>query len=442
MFGATGAAGTTTSNNAVLIDFTNAMTTEFNVQLDITNASFSGTATATPYSQSTTDSLEAMTSVTGCTVQVLADKLLINNCNPTASTAPRIDALAISGIVLTAANALSTAGTSVTLSGIVRNSTNTTTYENMTSAAWITSKSAADAAIQTGGAIVVDNTATGPFTLVGLTGANATTAATLGTVHFSATSAVGTDLSVVFGQGDIGSNVEVKVTHGILSQSALTSISLTQATSASLTQGQFVSGTASFTVGSVSLNGAAITVQFNGTTPITSTTGTASATVTPNAEGLLLSAVGAFTGNVAAFTRGGLSIELNTLQPTAELGSTLYQSFVRLTNTSSDAGIATITVKDDVTGTTLGSFTTAALTDAISAGKLGAGGTVPAGATFQFGSADIEANVPTAAASKHPYKVIVSGAFNGYAQHVMWNSVAGSFYDLSGFRNGALTVDP
>ena len=27
-------------------------------------------------------------------------------------------------------------------------------------------------------------------------------------------------------------------------------------------------------------------------------------------------------------------------------------------------------------------------------------------------------------------------------QHVLWNSVTGIFTDLSGFRNGALTVDP
>ncbi len=140
----------------------------------------------------------------------------------------------------------------------------------------------------------------------------------------------------------------------------------------------------------------------------------------------MIRAVSPFSGNLAALTRGGLNVELNSLFPTSGQGSTLYRSLLRIANISSIDGVATLTVINDSTGATIGSFTT----------------TVTAGSTKQVMSSDIEAAVTTAAATGAAYKVVVSGSFNGYVQHLLWNSVTGLFTDLSGFRNGALTVDP
>ena len=189
--------------------------------------------------------------------------------------------------------------------------------------------------------------------------------------------------------------------------------------------GTFVSGTASFQVTAASLNTASITLTFDGTAGINSTTGTASVTVT-NTTGPagIIRAVAAFSGNLASLSRGGLSVEINSVFPMA--AGAQYRSFLRVSNSSPIDGVATLTVKNDVTGAAIGSYTTA----------------VAAGATKQISSADIEAAISTAAATGALYKVTVSGSFNGYVQHMLWNSVTGLFTDLSGFRNGALTVDP
>jgi hypothetical protein len=105
-------------------------------------------------------------------------------------------------------------------------------------------------------------------------------------------------------------------------------------------------------------------------------------------------------------------------------------------------GIATITVKNDVTGAAIGSFTTAAMTSAITAGLLSSTGEIRANSTFQISAADIEANTTGAAATGQPYKVTITGPFNGYVQNLMWNSTTGLFQDLSAFRNGTQQVDP
>jgi hypothetical protein len=452
-------AGSATANNTILIDYTASLSSGFNVQLDISNAVFgSGTTVVTHYTASattttTTGSLRVLTSVTGCTVQPLTDKILINNCDPSSGTlaaggsfgtlGSHSDALAISGLVYTSAAALATAGQAITLSGIIRNSNNTVTYDNITPVAIVTSKSAADTTIQAGGALTIDNTATPAFSKVYVTSAgsaNASTTATLGTIKFSATSAVGTDLSVTFTSAtSLASTTEVKIAHSILADPALVSISFS---GSSKTAGQFVSGTASFTVGGSSLANAAITVTFNGSTAIEAASTTASATVTSTAAAGLGQPLAAYSGALATFTRGGMSIELNTVMPSAGVGSTTYKSVIRITNSSSFDGVATIAVKNDTTGAVIGSFTTAALTSAISSGALGAGGVIKAGGTFQLFSTDIEANVTGAAAAAAPYKVTITGSFNGYAQNLLWNTVSGVFTDLSGFRNGALTLDP
>jgi hypothetical protein len=120
-----------------------------------------------------------------------------------------------------------------------------------------------------------------------------------------------------------------------------------------------------------------------------------------------------------------LSIELNTVLSTSASG---YSSFIRLMNTSTLAGTATVTVYNDATGgTAIGSYTTAS---------------IPGGGMLTISSSDIETNLSITPSATVNYRVTVSGSFNGYAQHLVFNQTSGVFSDFSGFRNGALTVDP
>ena len=418
-----GSAAGTASN--LLIDFAASFTSAYNINVFVSGANFTGTPTVLIYSQTSTGSLTASTTG-GCSVQALPDKLLITNCSATGSgTGSRADAMRITGITYVGAGALGIAGSSIKIEGYISNATGNLTFENITSAAVVTSKSAAETKIETGATVSIDSLATPLFSKFTTSG----TQATLGTIHFSSTAAVGSDLSTTFGTAaSISGNVEVKVTHPALTDlPGLLSVSLVTTTTTSRSPGQFVSGTVSFTIAPGSLNGAVVQLTFDGTSPIATAAGTSTVTVTPTTTtGGIARAVAAFSGALATYNRGGLSVEVNSLFNTAGVGSTLYRSLLRVANTSPIDGVATITVKNDLTGAAIGSYTA----------------TITAGATKQISSADIEAAISTALAVGAPYKVVVSGGFNGYVQHLLWNSVTGLFTDLSGFRNGALTIDP
>jgi len=435
----------------ILIDFSNAMTVPFRVEVNIANASFTGTPGIVAFVQDSVSGSASLaaSSVTGCTVLALADKLFIDSCNPGtgAPVLSRVDAIAITGIRYNTAGALATAGQSITLSGTVKDSNGSTLFENITAAAVVTSKSAIDASITAGGTVTIDSNVTPGFSKLTTATALTVTTANLGSIKFSATGAVGTDLSFVYLSASVASTTEVKVTHGVLLDDAVTKITYTPASGSALDRvpSQFVTGTVSFQVPGASLDSSSIVVTFDGSSLIDTTSGTASVTVTPTiaaAAGGPLRVISSFSGSLAGFSRGGLSVEINTMQPTAGAGSTLYRSYLRIANTSAAPGVATITVRNDVTGATIGSFTTAQMTAAITAGLLSSTGEIRANSTLQLGAADIESLVTGAAATGQPYKVTVTGSFNGYVQNLMWNSVTGLFSDLSGFRNGVQTVDP
>ena len=419
---------TSTLNGQYLIDFAAQLSSGFNIQLNLTGAAFTGTVGTTVYVQSTSGTLNITQNATlagSCLVQTLPDKILVTGCTPQGtSQLSRADAIAITGAQFISAGALSTAGNSIKLDGLVTNSAGSITFENITQATIITSKSEAETAIENASNLTVDNNATPAFTKF-VSPASAT--ATLGTIHFSSTSAVGTDLSnTLTAATSMISTSELKITHSLLNDPALVSIAIGVTGVASKSLSQFVSGTVSFQVPAISISNSVISVTFDGTTGILASSGTASATVTPTAASNPARAVAAFTGNIATLSRGGLSVENNSLFPTAGQGSTLYQSLLRIANQSAVDGVATLTVKRDDTGATIGSYTVA----------------VTAGGTKQVSSRDIETNVTTAAATGAAYKVVVSGSFNGYVQNLVWNSVTGVFSDVSGFRNGTLTQDP
>jgi len=446
VFGAAATTLGTASGSDILIDFALPLTLGYRVELSIAGASFSGSPTVTAYQQTTTGTASmTATSASGCTVQVQPDKLLIYGCDPTRDASLKVDAMNVAGISYTAASGLATNGASITLSGMVKDTSGTITFDNITAAAVVTSKSVVDAAFAASTGVSIDSSSTPSFSK--LTGAATTTQAVLGSLKYSMSGALGTDLSTAFLASSIMSTTEIKVTHGVLLDDALTSIEYVTdgGTSTSKISTAFVGSTVSFTTTTASLNGAFIRVNFDGTSLIDTTTSTATAVVTPTVKTASqgsLARIGALTGNLAQFSRGGLSAEINTVNPTAGTGSTLYRSFIRIANQSVAGGIATITVKNDVTGAAIGSFTTAAMTSAITAGLLTSAGEIRANSTFQISAADIEANTTGAAATGQPYKVTITGPFNGYVQNLMWNSTTGLFQDLSSFRNGTQQVDP
>ena len=122
--------GSTAIKNAVVIgpqsiqiNFNSTITTGFNINLAVSNAYFTG-------------SPQISISATGCNVQTLPEWLLISNCTPNSGG---VTGITISGISYNSASALATSGTSITLSGLIGNSSNVTTFENITSAAVVTS---------------------------------------------------------------------------------------------------------------------------------------------------------------------------------------------------------------------------------------------------------------------------------------------------------------
>jgi hypothetical protein len=427
--------GTVTATSGILIDVSPTFAS-FDVKLDIDTTTAAFVNSVVPrvafYQASSTGTLTTLlSSVTGCAIQPSTDRISILACNPTgasvAANGSRVDAILISGLAYTSAAALRTAGTSITLSGSTFLAGTSSTIDVITPTAVVTSKSVAtDVSVQAGSAITIDNNATTPFTLLVSGGTVTTTTAVLGCVHFSAAAAVSTDLNNPFTAAvSIVSTAEVKISHSALGDSALTSITFNQQTKVA---SQFQGTTATFTVAGVSLTATTILATFNSTSAISASTGTPSATVTPTAAGTLQQSLAAFSGSLASLSRGGLSVELNTVLPSAMKAS--YISFLRIANQSSVASTAVITVKNDSTGAAVGSFTTAS---------------IPAGATLSVNSVDIDAGLTAAGATvltNASYKVTVTGSFNGYVQNLLFNVANSSFADASGFRNGALTGDP
>lgn len=428
--------GTSTAANILLVDLAPTFAS-FDLKIDIsTTAAFSTAVVPTLllYSQSTTGSLDLIpnASVGGCTVQPGAERISILACNPATigpTGATRIDAIGIVGIQYTSAAALRTASTSITLSGAVFAAGTPSTFESVTAAPVVTSKSATGSASVTAGtSAVIDNNAATAFTLLVSSGAVTSVSAQLGSIAWSTSASVGTDLSNAFTAfTSVASTTEVKITHSVLTDTALSTVVFSGTTKIA---SDVVSGTVSFTVSSASVNNAAIVATFNGTTAVSNTTGTPSATVTPTAGGAgsTIAAIPAFSGSLAGFTRGGLSVEINTVLPSAMKAS--YISFLRIANQSSVPSTATLTVRNDATGAVVGTITTAS---------------IPAGGVGQVNSVDIDTALTAAGATPlttASYKVTVSGNFNGYVQSLLYNVVSQVFADASGFRNGVLTTDP
>lgn len=420
--------GGASTGGEVAIDFTNSLTTKFDVKIEATGADFVGAATVNvlAFAQSTSaGTLTAESILGGCTVQVLTDRILIEDC-VTDTTTTAIDVLNVSGLQFNEANGLATAGSSIALTAIVTGASGGSTFETVSSTPIITSVDSIETTVTAGSAGTLQNTATPAFSKVGA----GLTTLSLGTVNNSAVASVGTNLttSLVNGTGSqIISGVELTVTHGVLTDAATSTLVGTAnatPTAVTLTPSNFNSNVASFTyaVEADLVQSFDVSVNFNGTTAIQNwSAGTIDVVFTVGST--VATAPASATGSLASLSRGGMSVQINTANSSVA-GGTQFQSLVRIVNNGTVAGAATITVLNDSTGAVLGTFTT---------------GDIAAGATLQVDMPTIEGAAGITPAGQ--YGLSISGAFTGYAQHVMFNSVDSLFVDLSGFRIGTATAN-
>lgn len=400
---------------AFTINFDNSLTTTFDFEIESTNSDFN-TGFAIGVFEEGAGRMHTMLTkpdgFEGCTVQVLTERILVEDCMP--GEGNTIDAVTASGVIFDEANGLATAGTSIVLSGIVRGQSNNT-FELISNGTLVTSANAAKTTITAGAAAIISNTATPPFSDL-----NSATRLTLATVDIAKNDVVGIDLSTKVLEADLAASAEFTITHGVLTDAATTSVEIVSdaAPTQSAVPSVFNGNVASFNIDGMNVvNKFDVEVNFDGTTAISAwSAGTLDVTFSPGTS--TESAIPSASGSMAALSRGGFSTELNTLQSSAGNGATLFQSFVRVVNNGAVAGTAILSVRDDSDGSLYGHFTTA---------------TIEPNATVQVGMPAIEADLGITGAGQ--YKIGISGSIAGYAQHVMFNSVNNTFVDLSGFRN-------
>jgi len=425
VFGATGSSTVSIGPQAVTVNFTNALTTTFDLELEASNSDFTGSIGVSGFDVSGGSALSAI-SFTGCTVQVLTERILVEDCLATSTTGSPFDAMEISGIQYTNANGLATAGTSIALSGIVRGQSNNT-FETISSRNVVTSVNALADTISAGTTLNINNLASPAFSDL----SGGVTTGRLGNILITAQGALSTNLSTSLTTDSlITGGLEITVTHGVLTDAATDAIRITGTASGgsfspSVIASAFNGNVASFNFAPGSILGSFdINVVFDGTTQIQAwSAGTVTTVYTRGT--LALTAPSSDTGSLAALTRNGFSTQINTAQSSAGTGATLFQSFVRITNNGSVAGAVTIVVRDDADGSSYGTYTTA---------------TISPNSTLQVGMPAIESALGITASGQ--YLLTVSGPIQAYAQHIIFNSVDNFFVDLSGFRNGSGSNNP
>jgi len=414
-------------------DLTNSLTSKFTLELRSSNSDFVTTGGAVGvYSESGT-TLQLATTFTGCTVQTLTDRILVQDClDISSNSGAGIDVLQISGIVFDEANGLATVGSSIALSGSVLGDGSAGTFETITSANVVTSTNSLSASHRQGVAGSISNTATPAFSTLA---ASAVTL-DLGSVALSAgTGVVGTDLATALTGSftNIVSALELTVEHGVLTDVATTNLVLTPGAGAVSATQTFVptttaGSTASFDVdvsGSSPLGSYDIVVNLDNSDAISAwPAGTLTASYSVG-DAVNLSAIADSTGGLAALSRAGMSAAVNTAQSSTGAGTT-FNSLVRIVNNGTVSGTAVIVVTNDADGSILGTYTTA---------------TIEPGATLQVDIPTIEAGA-SITPDGGQYGLAVSGAFTGYIQHLMFNTATESLVDLSGFRLGTGTNNP
>ena len=434
-------------------------TTHWNTEFTISGARFITGAITTGnvvlWMASAGNAASATTSFAGsvacASVTSLVNLIVVNDCNVSAAAAQVtgngtgiVHGISLSGITFNNASGLATAGTSVTLTGIVYNTANSTqVFEASSTGNILTSRLPLEVRV-IAGVTGSPSATTTPIAFTSLSApASSTLSLVLATVFLSSTNTFAANLNNTSVATSAGTT-NITVSSSILSSAAVRSVRLDGPASAgsvaltALTADNFSRGTVTFSVTNAMWTGgnsAAVMVIFQGTTAIPSAVaGTVTGTLTYNGND---QAMPAYSGVTASISQGGFSAEVNTFNAST---NGPFSSYLRVHNNGQIAGTVTITVTNDDygSGAVLGSsFTTASI--------------LP-NATLQLSAAEMEgattsvklpaggANIATASRTGS-YTLRITGPIIGYVQHILFdgNSVA----DLSGYRNsGATTNQP
>ena len=440
---------------AYFIAFSNnfAGSTKFSVELDPIGAAFVNAADVSILLANSGSFLSGnfftATATGNCTsVTALTTKIILDGCGGlnnkitqtnglNTNTSASYAGVLFSGVSFNNASALATVGATVGLNGLVYNANNNTqNFETIASATVMTSIAPITASVISGGTATANASATPVAFAYFSTGAAAPSllSSNLANIDISGTGALAQDLATqVVPDGGVGigqafSSIQVTITSAELSEPAALAVTANLATPINnFTVANFSAGVATFSVNSGTSGMTSFTIQvaFSGTTALTAA---AAGTVTIGfgIGSNMGQAVPTITGKTGSISLGGFNAELNTFLPSANLS---YSSFARIHNNGVLAGVAIVTVRNDATGVTMGTYTSAS---------------IATNQTLQITAKDIETGAGITAAAGINYTLSIAGAFSGYAQHIIFNPTTGQLADLSSFRNkgaaGGVTV--
>lgn len=436
----------TVGSTQIYVAFSNNFTaaTKFSVELTPINAGFVQSVDAKVLLSNSGSFLLSFNTVaasTACTsVTPLTTKIILDGCgglgNKITSTtgannnvSSSYGGVLFSGVSFNNASGLASVGAAIGVSGLVYNANNTSQNFETITAANIAVSASPVAVIVGAGTTATANASATPVAFAYFTGTANIVTMQLAYVDITGTASLAADLASI-AQADAGvgltqviSSIQVTVTSAALTQASVQSLSVnTVAGIFNGTIANFSAGVATFSINnSAGFTSFVISVSFSGTTALTAA---AAGTVTV-AFGLgnsMGQAVPTVTGKTSTISLGGFQAELNTF-----LGSsnTSFSSFARIHNNGIIAAGAVVTVRNDATGVTMGSYTTPA---------------IATNQTLQISAKDIETGAGITTAAGVNYTLQIAGAFSGYAQHIIFNPATGQLADLSAFRNRGSTV--
>ncbi len=436
----------TVGSTNVYVVFANNFTaaTKFSVELDPINAGLVQAVDASILLTSSTGTFLSVTwtvaATTACTsVTPLTTKIILDGCGGTgnkvsatnggnANGSAQYGGVLFSGVSFNNASGLASAGAAIGVNGLVYNANNTSqTFENITAANIATSVAPIIAVITSGGTATANASATPVAFSYFTTGTNTLSGLAsqiLAFVELSGSGAYAADLAtLVRPSGAAGasqgvSSLSVTVTSTELSQAA--TLAVWTNTSTALYNGtvaNFSAGVATFSIQpTTGFTSFYIAVAFSGTTALAAASA-GTVTLAFGQGNSMQQVVPSVSGKTGTISLGGFNAELNTF-----LGSsnTSFSSFARIHNNGIIAAVATVTVRNDATGASMGVYTTSS---------------IATNQTLQISAKDIETGAGITAAAGVNYTLSISGAFSGYAQHIIFNPATGQLADLSSFRN-------
>jgi hypothetical protein len=349
--------------------------------------------------------------------------LIINNCSNAMSldSQSSFSGFVISTVAFDNATGLATAGGSISIAGTINLGVSAGTgavFDTTAAQAIITSANSVTTTVTAATGVAQINVSASPA-FSRLVGGGSTV--TVATVTITTTGTLAADLTTPITVANaVGATNFIRLTSAILSDDAVSKVQI--AGVGSTTPTQFGSGAVTFTIAAAStaaFSTFAIEVNFNGTAAIdVAAAGTVDVSyVTAGAQSQTAnSAVPASgSGAAAGLTRSGLSININGIQPGIAQGLT-YQSFLRIVNSSATAGAATVVLRNNDTGVVLGTYTSPS---------------IPGSGSVQVSAGNLESGAGITPSASVLYQATISGAFNGYVQHVVFNANSGAFSDLS-----------